>query len=58
MRLETKKYLEDIRQAAELLAGFAQGKTFSDYRNDSLLRSGIERQIEIIGEGSLIDFLD
>jgi uncharacterized protein with HEPN domain len=29
---------------------FASGKSFNDYLDDELLRSGIERQFEILGE--------
>jgi len=50
MRPETKKLLYDIAQAAERLELFSHGKTFADYEQDVLLRSGVERQFEIIGE--------
>jgi len=30
--------------------GFTRGKTFDDYPADELLRSGVERQLAIVGE--------
>lgn len=50
MRLEAKKYLYDVKQAADLLLLFSRGKTFADFTTDPLLRSAVERQFEIIGE--------
>ena len=50
MRLEAKKYLEDMRQAAVHIREFTEGKTWEDYKADALLRAGVERQFEIIGE--------
>jgi uncharacterized protein with HEPN domain len=50
MRLEAKKYLFDIKHAADLLLSFSRGKTFAEFTADPLLRSAIERQFEIIGE--------
>ncbi|MCS7306733.1 MAG: DUF86 domain-containing protein [Thermoguttaceae bacterium] len=50
MRCETKKYLYDIQKAAENIQTFVAGKTFSDYQQDVMLRSAVERQFGIIGE--------
>ena len=50
MRLEAKKYLYDIQQAAELITQFVAGKTFADYEREPMLRFAVERGFEIIGE--------
>lgn len=50
MKLETKKYLYDIVRAAGSAAEFVKGKSFADYASDVMLRSAVERQLEIVGE--------
>ena len=53
MKDEVRKHLHDIQQAAAAIKAFAAGHTFDDYEADDLLRSGIERKFQIIGEGLL-----
>ena len=50
MEPEILKYLYDIRDATSAILKFVQDKTYDDYREDDLLKSGVERKFEIIGE--------
>ena len=50
MHPDSAKLLWDAQQAALRITRFTAGKTFEDYGADELLRSGVERQFEIIGE--------
>lgn len=50
MRPETKKYLHDILTACEAILEFVRAKDLADYEADLLLRSGVERQLMIVGE--------
>ena len=50
MRLESRKYLDDMRRAAALLSEFTTTKTLADYEADAMLRAAVERQFAIIGE--------
>lgn len=47
---DVRQYLFDIAEACGLLSKFIEGKSLADYSKDPLLRSGVERQLEIIGE--------
>lgn len=47
---EAKKYLFDAAEAARSINGFVHGKSFEEYSRDALLRAGVERKFEIIGE--------
>jgi uncharacterized protein with HEPN domain len=44
------KHLYDIKEAAAAILRFVHSKTFADYERDELLRSGVERKFEIIGD--------
>ena len=50
MRHDPEKYLYDAEQAVLLIALFIKNKSFPDYESDALLRSGVERQLIIVGE--------
>ena len=52
---EARAYLHDIEQATVLIDQFRQRKSFDDYLSDALLRSGVERQLAIIGEAGRSD---
>lgn len=43
-------FLLDMLDAARAVGRFLAGKTQQDYREDELLRSAVERKVEIIGE--------
>ncbi len=43
-------YLDDILRSGRAIKAFVAGCTFEDYSSDELLRSGVERKLEIIGE--------
>jgi len=50
MRLESKKYLYDIARAARMALEFVGSRSFAEYAADAMLRSAVERQLEIVGE--------
>jgi len=47
---ESAKWLYDALEAARLVRSFVEGKDFAEYEADALLKSGVERQFEIVGE--------
>lgn len=51
MQRESRKYLFDIKESIEAIEEFLGGKRdFNIYRENKLLRRGIERELGIIGE--------
>jgi uncharacterized protein with HEPN domain len=44
--------LWDMLTAARAVESFVKGRSFEDYTNDLMLRSAVERQVEIIGEAA------
>jgi len=45
-------YIWDMLDAAKAISEFVRNKAFHDYLNDRLLRGGVERNLEIIGEAA------
>jgi uncharacterized protein with HEPN domain len=53
MQLEIQKYLYDIQSAIDSINEYLGDKRdFTTYQNNKLLRRGIERELEIIGEAA------
>jgi len=50
MKDEVLAHLHDVLHAARAVKQFVAGRTFESYRGDELVRSGVERKFEIIGE--------
>jgi uncharacterized protein with HEPN domain len=47
---DLRAYLFDIAEACRLVDDFTRGKSADDYGHEPLLRSGVERHLEIVGE--------
>jgi uncharacterized protein with HEPN domain len=53
MQREILKYLLDIKESIDSIDDFLKNKRdFNKYKSDKLLRRGIERELEIIGEAT------
>jgi len=50
MHPDAAKLLWDAQRAADRVSRFCAGKTFVVYEADEILRSAVERQLEIVGE--------
>lgn len=50
MQHDPRAYLWDVRRAADLVADFLAGTGLATYLTDPLLRSAVERQMEVVGE--------
>lgn len=50
MRLDAGAHLWDAAEAAKLIHEFVRGKTEAEFNTDLMVRSAVERQLEILGE--------
>lgn len=50
MRRDARTYLYDIKTAAQAAQSFVDGFTLQEYETNLLVRSAVERQLEIVGE--------
>jgi len=51
-RADDAAYLLDMLEAARAVGRFIASKNQSDYQADELLRSAVERKVEVIGEAA------
>jgi uncharacterized protein with HEPN domain len=50
MPRDRRAYLWDVLEAIRLIDSFVSAKTLEQYSSDAMIRSAVERQLEIIGE--------
>jgi uncharacterized protein with HEPN domain len=50
MQRDQRAYLWDICNSADLIFGFIANRTLADYKQDLMLRSAVERQLESSGK--------
>lgn len=50
MKRDYKVYLDDIAESIEKIEDYTQGKSWSDFANDTKLQDAVLRRLEIIGE--------
>jgi uncharacterized protein with HEPN domain len=50
MPRDPRAYLWDAREAAVHAMEFVRGKSFEEFQRELLLRSAVERQLEVLGE--------
>jgi len=59
MHREKSQSVLDALNACQTIREFTQGQTFEAYLESKLLRSGVERQFEVLGEAfNRIDLID
>lgn len=52
MRRDPRKYLEDMRLATQFVLGTIAGSSLKELQENELIRSAIERKVQIIGEST------
>ena len=50
MARDARVHLADVLEAADLIARFTAAADLASYRADAMMRSAVERQLEIVGE--------
>ena len=50
MTHEPKKYVADMLDACRFVLELVRGKTMQDYKKDRLFRSGLQRELQNVGE--------